>query len=162
MSRLESMIRRLKAQVACLDMAADAVRDVPGPVLELGLGNGRTYDHLREKLADRDILVFERHLIAHPDCVPEDRFLHVGNLEDTLPPLVRDLHGRVALIHADLGTADERYPISLEKLIVTTFPKLLAPGGLALTDKPIDIPGFEALKLPRGVPAKRYFMYQRR
>ena len=47
MSRLDSFIRRLEAQRACLDRAAELIRDIDGHVLELGLGNGRTYDHLR-------------------------------------------------------------------------------------------------------------------
>src|SRR6202022_2543720 len=46
-SRLDSFIRRLKAQRACLDLAAGLVRGLDGEILELGLGNGRTYDHLR-------------------------------------------------------------------------------------------------------------------
>ncbi len=60
MSRLDSFIRRLKAQRACLGLAAELIRDVPGPLLELGLGNGRTYDHLREIMPGREIYVFER------------------------------------------------------------------------------------------------------
>ena len=31
-----------------------------GPVIELGLGNGRTYDHLRERLPGRRIIAFDR------------------------------------------------------------------------------------------------------
>ena len=58
MSRLDSFIRRLEAQRACLEYAAGQIRDLPGPVLELGLGNGRTYDHLRELLPEREIFVF--------------------------------------------------------------------------------------------------------
>lgn len=50
MSRLDSFIRRLQAQRDVLDWAADGVEDRAGLVLELGLGNGRTYDHLRERL----------------------------------------------------------------------------------------------------------------
>ena len=50
MSRLDSFIRRLEAQRACLALAAGRIGGLPGPVLELGLGNGRTYDHLRELL----------------------------------------------------------------------------------------------------------------
>ena len=48
MSRLDSFIRRLEAQRACLNRAAELIGDLEGVVLELGLGNGRTYDHLRE------------------------------------------------------------------------------------------------------------------
>ena len=47
------MIRRLEAQRACLASAAEIVENLPGPFLELGLGNGRTYDHLRELAPDR-------------------------------------------------------------------------------------------------------------
>ena len=60
MSRLDSFIRRVSAQRDCLNAAADLIRDVPGPVLEFGLGNGRTYDHLRSLLPERTIFVFER------------------------------------------------------------------------------------------------------
>ena len=52
-SRLDSFIRRLEAQRACLDHAADLIRGRDGAVLELGLGNGRTYDHLRELFGGR-------------------------------------------------------------------------------------------------------------
>ena len=52
MSRLDSFIRRLQAQRACLSEAAAQIRGVDGFVLELGLGNGRTFDHLREICAD--------------------------------------------------------------------------------------------------------------
>ena len=83
-----------------------------------------------------------------------------GNLEETLPPLMSDFAGCVALIHADLGTADARYPSSLENLIAKTFPKLLAPGGLVLTDKPIKVARLARIALPDGVPEGRYFMHR--
>ncbi|MGB1448128.1 MAG: class I SAM-dependent methyltransferase, partial [Arenicellales bacterium] len=54
MSRLDSMIRRLEAQRACLAAATESVRELPGAFLELGLGNGRTYDHLRELAPKRE------------------------------------------------------------------------------------------------------------
>ena len=47
MSRLDSFIRRMQAQRDCLDMLAGLIGAIPGPVIELGLGDGRTYDHLR-------------------------------------------------------------------------------------------------------------------
>ena len=71
MSRLDSFIRRLEAQRACLDRAAALVAGLAGPVLELGLGNGRTYDHLRALLPGRDIFVFERAVSAHPEVRAE-------------------------------------------------------------------------------------------
>ena len=86
MTRLDSAIRRLQAQRACLDRAAELVQDTPGPVLELGLGNGRTYDHLRARLAGRDIFVFERAPAAHPDSMPPADRLILGNILETLAP----------------------------------------------------------------------------
>ena len=78
MSRLDSFIRRLEAQRACLNMAASLVRGVDGAVLELGLGNGRTYDHLRQLFPERDIFVCERQIAAHPDCIPPERIFAAG------------------------------------------------------------------------------------
>ena len=59
-NRLEQMIRRLTAQRNCLEFAAEMVAGLPGPVLEFGLGKGRTYDFLRERFSEREIFVFER------------------------------------------------------------------------------------------------------
>jgi len=162
MSRLDSMIRRLEAQRACLDWAMAAIAEQPGPVLELGLGNGRTYDHLRAGLPGREILVFERRLIAHPGCIPDEAHLILGDLEETLPPLVGGLAGRVALIHGDLGTAAPRYPASLDRLIAETFPRLLAHRGVALLDKPMAPGALGQVRLPAGVARERYFIYRPR
>ncbi len=74
MSRLDSFIRRMIAQRDCLAAAARLIGDIPGPVLELGLGNGRTYDHLREILPGREIFVFDRRVAAHPDGVAPGRY----------------------------------------------------------------------------------------
>ena len=47
MSRLDFMIDRLIAQRMLLADAARLIAGRPGCVFELGLGSGRTYDHLR-------------------------------------------------------------------------------------------------------------------
>ena len=77
MSRLDSFIRRVSAQRDCLNMAKDMIADVPGPILELGLGNGRTFDHLRELFPD--LARFQRQCYfpncSHdhePDCAVYD------------------------------------------------------------------------------------------
>ena len=99
MSRLDSFIRRLQAQRACIDAAAEAIAGLEGPVFELGLGNGRTYDHLRDRLPDREIYVFERQVAAHPACVPDEEHLFLGDIHETLPAALPRFEGRVALIH---------------------------------------------------------------
>ncbi|MBZ0325447.1 MAG: class I SAM-dependent methyltransferase, partial [Alphaproteobacteria bacterium] len=85
MSRLDSAIRRLEAQRACLGAAAAEIRDLPGPVVELGLGNGRTYDHLRDLLPGREIFAFDRQVAAHPDCVPDAAHMVLGDFTETVP-----------------------------------------------------------------------------
>ena len=85
MSRLDSFIRRLEAQRACLNRAAELIRGVDGPILELGLGNGRTYDHLRALFPGRAIYVFDRAVLAHPDCIPPADMIRLGDFRETLP-----------------------------------------------------------------------------
>src|SRR5829696_7299425 len=107
MTRLDSAIRRLTAQRDLLDWAAQNVGPA-GLVLEIGLGNGRTYDHLRAKLPGREIHVFERSPAAHPDCIPPDSRLVVGDIFETLPLFTERFgSGSAALIHVDIGTGDE-------------------------------------------------------
>jgi hypothetical protein len=42
MSRLDSFIARMQAQRDCLNFLKPAIDALPGPILEVGLGNGRT------------------------------------------------------------------------------------------------------------------------
>src|SRR3546814_12884208 len=101
MSRLDSAIRRLEAQRACLDLAMSMIAPVAGPAFELGLGNGRTYDHLRERIPERDIFVLERSVAAHPDCIPPDDRLFLGELRATLPAAIPRFGGAVGTPQAN-------------------------------------------------------------
>ncbi len=162
MSRLDSVIRRLRAQRACLQRAAAMIRDLPGPVLELGLGNGRTYDHLRETLPDREIFVFEREVAADPDCVPDAAHLLLGDIHETLPAAVARIGPNVALIHSDLGTGDAELNSRLAAFVAAHLPRLLRPGGVVISDQDLNLEGAEALPLPEDVQPGRYFMCQAR
>ncbi len=53
MSRLDLFIDRMVSQRACLDAAIAQTTAMTGPVFELGLGNGRTYHHLCERITGR-------------------------------------------------------------------------------------------------------------
>ena len=85
MSRLDSVIRRLTAQRVCLGYVADLIATVPGPVLELGLGNGRTYDHLREILPEREIFAIDAQVTAHPNSMPDHDHLILGDFSARFP-----------------------------------------------------------------------------
>lgn len=156
MSRLDSAIRRLQAQRSCLDDAAKRIAGRPGVVFELGLGNGRTYDHLRELLPDREIYVFERQVAAHPDCIPSNDRLFLGNVEETLPAVLDRFRGRVALVHADVGTGDVATNKLLAAAISAVIGEFLAPGGYLVCDQQISFPGAEAVALPPDVAQGRY------
>lgn len=160
MSRLDSFIRRLQAQRACLDHAVALIRDLPGPVLELGLGNGRTYDHLRERLPGRDIYVCDRQVAAHPDCIPPAQFLILGDVRDTLPLVAGRIGTTVALVHADLGSGDEAASRRQAAELAPLIAGLLQPGGMVVSDQVLSIVRLRPLTLPDGVKPGRYFLYR--
>ncbi len=161
MSRLDINLRRLEAQRDCLNRVAEQIRDLPGPVLELGLGNGRTYDHLRELLPEREIFVFEREVAAHPDCIPDADHLFRGDFHDTLPAAAERFAGQAALIHADIGSANLERDARLAAFIAGHLPVLLRPGGIVASDRDVRFEGALPLALPEGLAPGVYHLYQR-
>lgn len=161
MSRLDSFIRRLEAQRACLNHAAQLIAGLDGAVLELGLGNGRTYDHLRELLRDRHIYVCERQVAAHPECVPPSGRLILGDMRETLPAARSRLGGRVALAHLDAGTGDAAANRALAAELIPLVVPLLCVGGILVSDPPFDRADLEPVPLPDGVAPGRYHLYRR-
>lgn len=160
MTRLDSVIRRLMAQRACIDMAVGLIRDVPGPALEIGLGNGRTYDHLRDRLPDREIFAFDRAVAAHPDCIPDHDHLFLGDVRETLRLAAARIGHRAALVHADIGSGDVVANARLVREIQPLVAALITPGAVVLSDQAMDLPSWTALPLPDGVAAGRYHLYR--
>ena len=151
-SRLERMQARLTAQLAWLDMAADAVRDLPGPVLEVGLGKGRTFDHLRHHLPGRQILCLDMDLHAPAAARPDAADLLLGDFRDTLPALRTRLGGDLAaLAHADFGSEDRIHDAAQADWLGGLLRPLVRPGGLILADRPLQLPGCTALPPPAGL-----------
>ncbi len=161
MSRLDSLIRRLEAQRACLGLAVALVQKLAGAVLELGLGNGRTYDHLRELCPDRPIYVFERQVAAHPDCVPPPEMLLLGDMRDTLPAARARLAGPVALAHFDAATGDPATSRLLALEIAPLIVSLLSAGAVLVSEPELVADRLDPLPLPAGIAAGRYHMYRR-
>jgi hypothetical protein len=160
-SRLDSFIRRLEAQRACLNLAAALVRQLDGVILELGLGNGRTYDHLRELCPAREIYVCERLVAAHPDCVPPAELLLLGDMRDTLPAARARLFGRVVLAHFDAATGDAATNRAFTAEIAPSIVPLLCAGGILVSEPEIVGDRLRRLPLPAGIAAGRYHLYQR-
>lgn len=162
MSRLESAIRRLQAQLLCLNRAVELIAGLPGPVLELGLGNGRTYDHLRGLLPEREIFVFDRRLAAHPDCLPDAAHALVGDFRETVPEAIARTGGPAVLANCDTGSGDTEATRELADWLADPLDGLLAPGAVIVSDQALHNDQWMAHDPPDGVAEGRYFMYRKR
>ncbi len=160
MSRLDSFIARMQAQRDCLNFLKPAVDRLDGPILEIGLGNGRTYDHLRDLFPRRNIYVFERQVAAHPDCIPPQDRLFLGEAREALPRAAQALGASAALIHTDLGTGDHAANMAMGAWLGPMIDALAGPGGYILANQPLDVPRWQRLPEPSGVPKDRYFLYR--
>jgi hypothetical protein len=159
-TRLDSVIRRLMAQRACIDAAVAMIENVAGAVLEIGLGNGRTYDHMRDRLPGREIYAFDRAVAAHPDCIPDADHLFLGDVRETLRIAGKRIGGPAALVHADVGSGDPAANARLAQELMPLIAALVAAGGVILSDQTMDQPGWTPLPLPDGVAAGRYHLYR--
>lgn len=162
MTRLDTVIDRLKAQRSALNAAAAALADTPGHILELGLGNGRTYDHLRHLFSDRDIYVFDKEVASHPDCRPDPAYLFLGPMEETLVAAAGGLGPNAALVHADIGYGDAAATIRNVASLGPKIPALMRLGGIVLCDQSLDaVAALTAMALPADIAPGRYHAYRR-
>ncbi|MDE4173124.1 class I SAM-dependent methyltransferase [Phaeobacter sp. PT47_59] len=157
MSRLDSMLRRLTAQRDGLNWAAEQIADVPGDALDMGLGNGRTYDHLREILPDRRIWVIDRVLQCHPSCVPPEQDFLQGEAEPMLQRLASEGH-KIVLAHYDFGFGVKEKDVAEAAAMSPVIASVMAPGGIVVSGQPLV--GFEELSGPEGIPEGRYMFYR--
>ncbi|MEM6306275.1 MAG: class I SAM-dependent methyltransferase [Pseudomonadota bacterium] len=157
MSRLESFRRRLTAQIEGLNWATGQIAPLEGDVLELGLGNGRTYDHLRERLPDRRIWVIDRVLQCHPSCVPPTADFLQGEGEEMLGELARR-GARIALAHYDFGRGDKAQDVAEGARLSALIAPVMAPGGLIVSQQPLV--GFTQLRGPETIDPERYLFYR--
>lgn len=157
MSRLESMRRRLTAQIDGLNWAAERISGLEGDVLELGLGNGRTYDHLRERLPDRRIWVIDRVLQPHPSCIPpKEDFLH-GEAPEMLERLARK-GARMALAHYDFGFGVKELDVAEGARLSPLIGAVMRSGGIMVSQQPLV--GFEQIQGPDTIDPERYLFYR--
>jgi hypothetical protein len=157
-SRLDEVIARLSAQRALLDWACADLP--PGPALELGLGNGRTYDHLRDRLGPaRAIHVFDREMKADPRSVPPAAFFHLGDIARTLPDWAARHPRAAVLAHADIGSHDPAATKAFAALLARLLGPCLAPGAIVLCDQALADP---ALIPDAAAPPGVYHAYRAR
>ncbi|MDA0656494.1 MAG: hypothetical protein O2912_08830 [Proteobacteria bacterium] len=165
MTRLDSAIRRLTAQRGCLDWACSQIHHKEGLILELGLGNGRTYDHIRSRLPEHRIMVFDRVLACHPESRPPPENFVLGELRETLPKFAVQLSEKIILAHLDLGGgAVHETQLNLSG-VEAQLASMVAPKGLVLSDQSLGFSlasqKFLSVAPPEGIEPERYFIYQK-
>ncbi|OED46481.1 class I SAM-dependent methyltransferase [Leisingera sp. S232] len=157
MSRLDSMLRRLTAQRDGLNWAAAQISGMDGDVLDMGLGNGRTYDHLRETLPDRRIWVIDRVLQCHPSCIPPEQDFLQGEARPMLKQLAAEGH-KIALAHYDFGFGVKEKDVAEATALSSAIAKVMTPGGVIVSGQPLT--GFDELSGPQDIPPGRYMFYR--
>lgn len=160
MSRLDSAIRRLQAQKLSLEWAVSEIANSSGNAIELGLGNGRTFDHLRSLMPDRPLYVFDRQIAAHPDCIPADDRIFLGDFRDTLIAAKNALGQTVQLAHLDIGTGEKEASIALAEQVAPLVDALLAKGAVVVSDQPVTLPRWKIAPLPEGIGSGRIHLYK--
>lgn len=160
LTRLEKLLFRLEAQYICLDWIFREIEGRPGVVFEMGLGHGRTYDHLRAHLPDREIYVFDREVDCFEDCIPPDDRMMLGDIGDTLAAAATRFAGRVLFAHSDMGSYDEAHNVAMSAMLNRRLPAVLAPGAIVLSDLSLELPDTLAMPLPAGAREGRYFLYR--
>lgn len=154
------MCQRVLAQCTLIDHTVGLVAQVSGPVLELGLGNGRTYDHLRDRFREREIFAFDRELASHPACRPDQSHFIRGDFRETLPKALARIGAKAAVAHCDIGSHDLEASRRLAAAIAHLLAPLVAHGGVVLGDQPMAHPDFQPLPLPDNLEPESYFIYR--
>ncbi len=157
MSRLDSMLRRFTAQRDGLNWAASLIEGMEGDALDMGLGNGRTYDHMREIMPERRLWVMDRILQCHPSCVPpEDDFLQ-GEAEDGLTRL-KELGAKIMISHYDFGFGVKEKDVEEAARFSPLIAEVMGQNGVIVSGQPLV--GLEAIQGPDHIAPDRYYFYR--
>ena len=158
--RLTKMIARLTTQKAYIDFAVQAMEGIPGAVLEIGLGKGRTYDRLRQLLPNREVHAFDQLIHCPDDVRPPENNMWLGDFRETLKRFEDEMGARAALVHADIGSDHRAADARLAKAISPAIAALLVPGGIVIGDRTLELPNCEALAPSLGSSEWEYFAYR--
>ena len=148
-------MRRLAAQRDGLEWATERTKNMTGDALDMGLGNGRTYDHMRE-ISDRHIWVIGRVLQCHPSGIPPKADFLEGEAEAMLDKMAAD-GTQIVLAHYDFGFGVKEKDVAEAVRLSPAIARIMAPGGIIVSGQPLV--GFTALDGPSTVAKDRYQFY---
>ncbi len=80
---------------------------------------------------------------------------------ETLPQAIVRLGANTALANLDIGTGDEQATEELVRHMTPLLLRLLKPGAIIVSGRPIEHISLTALSLPYAVKPGRHFMYSR-
>jgi hypothetical protein len=151
------MLRRLAAQRDGLNWIAEQIQTIPGDVVDFGLGNGRTYDHLREILPNRRIWVIDRVLQCPPSCIPPEQDFLQGEAEPMLERLASQ-GTKIALAHYDFGSGIKEDDVAESARLSPLIAQVMTKGGYIVSGQPLI--GFDQIKGPDTIAPDRYLFYR--
>ena len=161
MSRLEDLTHRFLTQQAALNRAVELIEPMEGIVVELGLGKGRSFDHLRERLPGREIYVFDYDLSCEPEYAPPSEYWVFGEITETLPAFCRKFAGQAVLVHADIGTRHRAQDAALFGAVSENLDSLLKQGAVVVSDRPMNGATWNRLPELREMEHFPYYMYRK-
>lgn len=160
MSRLDSFIRRMRAQRILLDHAAMLVAARPGPIVDLGIGAGRTFDHLRALFPERDVFAFDAVTQSALGVLPDAEHMVMGDIRETLPVSLPRLKARAALIHNDLGSGDATFNLAQAHWLAPAIEAVARPDAVVVSSFLLPFTSARTLALPPGVAPGRYHIQE--
>lgn len=141
-----------------LGAAVPLIEGRPGPILDLGLGAGRTYDHLCALFPDRAVFAFDFAVNAALEVLPSaDQFV-VGDIRDTLPFALPRIGAPAALIHNDLGLGDGLFNETVAAWLAPAIEGVARADAIVVTSFLLPFKRFAEHALPPGVATGRYHL----
>lgn len=139
MSRLNDLIHRFTAQRDVLNHGLKLLEErsfgSESIAVELGLGSGRTYDHLRSALGSTPLYAFDFRVETHPGYEPpEDRTI-LGDILETFPRFAEKNRGRACFVHLDIGTKDKSADRRRYVGLLGWIESITAPGAILASDR---------------------------
>ena len=142
------------SQRASLERAAAMVTQLSGPALEVGWGDGTAYDHLREIMRRREIIVFDRQILAPSEMPPQAAQRILGDPRETLPLAWERCRREAVLAH--LNVVSPRMAAELAPLVAP----MLRPGAIVIAEAQLELPGWELIAPTEPGRETRDFLYR--
>lgn len=153
---------RMQVQKAYLDhMIAHLLqKQSSGLGVEIGLGSGRTYDHLRNYLPDYEIYAFDFKVECHPSCTPPPEYTVLGPAEETFPEWSKQRKGAASFVHCDIGTTDLVRDKAVYEKMLPHILHVTSQNGLVLSDRMLIDSSLLPIPLPGNTEEWPYFLYR--